>query len=82
VSTSLPASTGSSTIAPMQEPPTARAAIEVRVGVEAPEGVLTHADGRACRFHGWVELAAAIEDLVQGRRPPEDTDQRRGHALH
>jgi hypothetical protein len=42
--------------------PTATATIELSLGVEAPEGVLTDGHGRVRRFSGWIELAAAIED--------------------
>lgn len=41
---------------------TATATIEVSLGVRAPSGVLIDGEGRARRFSGWIELAAAIED--------------------
>jgi hypothetical protein len=42
--------------------PTATATLELTLGVRAPEGVLIDGQGRARRFGGWIELAAAIED--------------------
>jgi hypothetical protein len=41
---------------------TATATIELSLVVQAPEGVLIDGQGRARRFSGWIELAAAIED--------------------
>jgi hypothetical protein len=62
VATSLRTSPGATDHAPMNPGPTATATIELALGVEAPKGVLTDGDGRARRFNGWIELAAAIED--------------------
>jgi hypothetical protein len=46
----------------MNHGPTATATIELSLAVPAPNGVLTDGQGRARRFSGWIELAAAIED--------------------
>jgi hypothetical protein len=46
----------------MNEGPTATATLELSLGAQAPEGVLTDGEGGARRFSGWIELAAAIED--------------------
>ncbi len=45
---------------------TVTAVIELRLGTAAPEGVLIDADGGARRFHGWLELAGAIEEWRAG----------------
>jgi hypothetical protein len=53
--------------APMNRRPlTTTATIELDLGTEAPNGVLTDGWGRARRFSGWIELAAAIEDWRTG----------------
>jgi hypothetical protein len=57
----------------MNPGPTATATIELRLAVEVPSGVLTDGHGRARRFSGWIELAAAIEDwrTSTARKDPE-----------
>jgi hypothetical protein len=45
-----------------RRPQTTTATIELDLAAEAPDGVLTDGHGRARRFSGWIELAAAIED--------------------
>ena len=46
-----------------QGPQTTSATLELDAASQAPTGALTDAHGRARRFSGWIELAAAIEDL-------------------
>jgi len=46
----------------MNRPQTATATIELSLAAKAPDGALTDIHGRARRFSGWIELAAAIED--------------------
>jgi hypothetical protein len=73
VATPLRALTRRSRIADVQGPaPTATAAIELRLGAQAPEGVLIFPDGRSRPFAGWIELAAAIEDWRTGALPGAD----------
>lgn len=50
----------------------ARATIDMRLDVPAPEGVLTDDRGRARRFSGWIELAAAIEDWRTTEHPIQE----------
>jgi hypothetical protein len=41
---------------------TVTAVIELRLDEELPQGVLIDADGGARPFHGWLQLAGAIEE--------------------
>lgn len=41
--------------------PTPSATLSLTVGMEAPSGVLVSAAGQRWTFHGWIELAIAIE---------------------
>jgi SAM-dependent methyltransferase len=43
-------------------PATAHAHLELRLGTDSPEGILTDALGHAHPFRGWVELAGAVEE--------------------
>ncbi len=45
-----------------RRPHSATATLEVTVAASPPSGVLTDSRGQARRFHGWIELAVAIED--------------------
>ena len=61
-------------------PPTTSATIELEAGTDAPTGALTDGNGRARRFRGWIELAAAIEDW-RTSTARNDADQHPGpHA--
>jgi hypothetical protein len=62
----------------MTDGPTATATIELSLGVQTPEGVLTDGQGRARRFRGWIELAAAIEDWRTASATPTPPGNGRG----
>jgi hypothetical protein len=63
----------------MNQALTATATIELSLGVQPPKGVLTDGQGRARRFSGWIELAAAIEDWRMASSRP-DPDRVRDEA--
>jgi hypothetical protein len=56
----------------MNQGATATATIELSLGANAPEGVLTDGRGQTRGFSGWIELAAAVEDwrLAAEAAPP------------
>jgi hypothetical protein len=45
-----------------RRPHTTRATLELETATEVPTGALIDGHGQTCRFSGWIELAAAIED--------------------
>jgi hypothetical protein len=62
---------------------TATATIELSLGVHPPKGVLTDGQGRARRFSGWIELAAAIEDWrTASSQPHPDRVRDEARASH
>lgn len=56
--------------------PTTSASLSITIEGEPPSGVLVSASGQRWTFHGWIDLAVAIEQWRTAERrldPPRDT---------